>query len=49
VDKIELFGHSRSKYRSLAASKLSGHLSYGNADAIINAIGYAEKSVGHRS
>jgi len=30
------------KYRSLAASKLFGHLSYGNADAITNAIGYAE-------
>ena len=30
------------KYRSLAASKLFGHLSYGNADAIMNAIGYAE-------
>jgi hypothetical protein len=30
------------KYRSLAVSKLFGHLSYGNADAIMNAIGYAE-------
>jgi len=30
------------KYRSLAARKLFGGLSYGNADAIMNAIGYAK-------
>jgi hypothetical protein len=30
------------KYRSLAANKLFGHLTYGNADAIRNAIGYAK-------
>jgi len=42
VDKIELFAHSRSYTEALLLANYLVTSSYGNADAVINAIGDAE-------